>query len=656
MKLNKITLNNFFSFGENVEVDLTQYSNLVLVKGELGAGDNSNGAGKSSLFEAVFWCLTGKTVRGVRAGDVVRLGQKSVAVAIEFTHNGVAYSVLRSWSSSKKETVITLNGKEERFHDSKQATNRIFELLSVTPEILSLVAFYGRKFNTFSDLSPKERAEIVDLLAQGQRWETARELAAKEVKALNFEYEKNNELKNVSLNQFIEVEVEIKNLATKKTEIQENLQSAIRLAEEGVAQANKDLLTAQGAVAFSPTPEELAEFKTRIAVAEANKTKAMADITTLMQEAVKVEDAKVAEIRKLVGEVNFAISAENNAIHNIESTATAKRAQKGQTSCSQCGQSLPNPPDNDSLENEALEIETGIATHREKILSLVADEASLTSKIDALITSKNDSVFVFQGKMSAAINPFTVEIEAIKIEEVKLLLLQKDADEKIQQKSNALEVAVGRLNNVKHSQELAAVDATIKVQTERLESITKDLAGYSKTLEATASSTALTKYWAQGFKDLRFSAFSNTIKTLEELLNAFCSQQGLDFDNIEVTSFKQNSKGTTSPEINIYVVRDGQRMGLDALSEGETQRVDLACFFTFSLLIERSIGFAVDFNVLDEPLSGLDYEGRQKVFGIISNISKDKQIFTIDHDANFQDLFTDTVVIAKENGVSGIKL
>ena len=103
------------------------------------------------------------------------------------------------------------------------------------------------------------------------------------------------------------------------------------------------------------------------------------------------------------------------------------------------------------------------------------------------------------------------------------------------------------------------------------------------------------------------------------------------------------------------MVRNGNKMGLDALSEGETQRVDLACFFTFSLLIEKSLGFPVEFNVLDEPLSGLDYEGRQAVFNIISELSKDRQIFTIDHDANFQDLFSDVIVVHKENGVSCIK-
>ena len=60
----KIQVTNFFSFGE-VEVNLDR-GGYVLVSGiNENPVDNaiSNGSGKSSLFDAVIWCLTGNTIR-----------------------------------------------------------------------------------------------------------------------------------------------------------------------------------------------------------------------------------------------------------------------------------------------------------------------------------------------------------------------------------------------------------------------------------------------------------------------------------------------------------------------------------------------------------------------------------------------------------------
>ena len=49
--IQKVRVSNFLSFGESQEVAFT--SNLNLVVGEVAGNESSNGAGKSSLFEAI---------------------------------------------------------------------------------------------------------------------------------------------------------------------------------------------------------------------------------------------------------------------------------------------------------------------------------------------------------------------------------------------------------------------------------------------------------------------------------------------------------------------------------------------------------------------------------------------------------------------------
>jgi len=70
MKFDKITINNFLGIGE-IEANLADRG-LVLIQGDNrdDSSQNSNGAGKSSVADAVCWCLYGVTARGL-AGDSV---------------------------------------------------------------------------------------------------------------------------------------------------------------------------------------------------------------------------------------------------------------------------------------------------------------------------------------------------------------------------------------------------------------------------------------------------------------------------------------------------------------------------------------------------------------------------------------------------------
>ena len=62
MKIQKIRIKNFYSF-KNVELDFSKYSGIVRILGDNKDSGSSNGAGKSSIFEAVTWGIYGTTIR-----------------------------------------------------------------------------------------------------------------------------------------------------------------------------------------------------------------------------------------------------------------------------------------------------------------------------------------------------------------------------------------------------------------------------------------------------------------------------------------------------------------------------------------------------------------------------------------------------------------
>ena len=661
MQLKKLELSNFFSFGESQTINFDSYKNLVLVKGETSDVDSSNGAGKSSLFEAVFWCLTGRTVRGVRAGDVVRIGEKRVYVSVDFVIKSDQVNVTRKWSADKKIVTLTVNGEEEEFHDARQGTARIFEYLNISPEILSLIGFYGRKFNTFSDLSPKERAEVIDLLAQGDKWEEGRENAAAYLKEVNNNYMVVKEEVECLERRIEDVQEQIKitksELVDSKEAVIESVKEKkieLKGHEENLKESQKDLKKVKSSLfdkdkEIEPIEIKLEEMDVELSSAIALFKKQNKSHDGKYEEELKESEDLLDESKSYKNELK---SKKYDIIKEIEE----KRSQKGRVDCIKCGQPLPHPPDNEKLEKEAVKIEKkDLSPIEEEISGLDDDLKGLVEMIGDMKDQERQRIGNLVSEERKISHKFDKRKEDLVDEKNEILERFREISSSIELRKKDVKitegfivVTQGEIERLENSATVSRLEERLEMRQDSEKKSIKEKVVKEKELPALVKESKLASYWSQGFKDLRFSTFQNTIKVLEELLTSFAKQQGLDFDKIEVTAFKEKSTGGIRPEVNIYVIRKGERMSVDSLSEGETQRVDLACFFTFSLLIEKSIGFPINFAVLDEPLSGLDHSGRQNVFNILSDMSQNKQMFTIDHDANFQDLFSSVIVISKD--------
>ena len=60
MKIRDITIQNFLSI-KKARIDLKKFDGLTIIKGKNLDTGGSNGSGKSSIVEAIYFALTGKT-------------------------------------------------------------------------------------------------------------------------------------------------------------------------------------------------------------------------------------------------------------------------------------------------------------------------------------------------------------------------------------------------------------------------------------------------------------------------------------------------------------------------------------------------------------------------------------------------------------------
>lgn len=164
-----IEISNFMSLGPNNLVELDDQG-FVLVKGSNTENQDkgqSNGAGKSSIFDAIFWTLTGSTLRG--ATDVVNeTAGKDCRCSLIFTNNDTTYRILRTKGDSQYGNCCLVYADDALLSDQTQRSQETISkiLPTLTPEILGSIILLGQGLPyRFSSLSPTKRKDLLESLS-----------------------------------------------------------------------------------------------------------------------------------------------------------------------------------------------------------------------------------------------------------------------------------------------------------------------------------------------------------------------------------------------------------------------------------------------------------------------------------------------------------
>ena len=163
-KLKRFEFDNMFSYGEDNVVDFTKLSGVV---GLFAA----NASGKSSLLDALCFCLFDTSTRTYSAGSVLNNKKNSFKCKLLFEVNGQNYVVERIAKKSRNghvkvnvdfytyddsDEVVSLNG------DQRRTTNANIKQVVGTFEDFILTTLSAQNANTvFIDKTQKERKELL---------------------------------------------------------------------------------------------------------------------------------------------------------------------------------------------------------------------------------------------------------------------------------------------------------------------------------------------------------------------------------------------------------------------------------------------------------------------------------------------------------------
>ena len=206
----KITLHNFLSYRQ-AELDFTGL-HTACICGE-------NGAGKSSLLEAISWAVWGKT-RTSSDDDLIYLGEKSMRVNYEFIYNQEIYRIIRSRQKNRTSSLDfqILSGQEFQSLSGKKIVDtqrHINDCLKIDYHTFTNSAYLRQgKADEFMQKKPADRKKILANLLKLEQYDTLADKAKnleKEYKFRTEEIRRNLDEQKVKIEEKQSIVLDLKN-------------------------------------------------------------------------------------------------------------------------------------------------------------------------------------------------------------------------------------------------------------------------------------------------------------------------------------------------------------------------------------------------------------------------------------------------------------
>ena len=160
MKIEKIVIKNFYSI-RDVELCLSEYQGLTLIKGINKDAKGSNGSGKSALVEAVLFGLTGKTIRKSTEDSLVNNKAKKLCVVqLHITKDNEYIVITRKKKPSSLEFLVGDSNLTKATVAQTQAS--IDETLNTNYKVLVSSMFFGQSNDiSFLDSTADDKRNII---------------------------------------------------------------------------------------------------------------------------------------------------------------------------------------------------------------------------------------------------------------------------------------------------------------------------------------------------------------------------------------------------------------------------------------------------------------------------------------------------------------
>jgi DNA repair exonuclease SbcCD ATPase subunit len=604
--IEKIILENFKSFKGSHTFIFPTESGLYFIQGRNDAEPSlgGNGTGKSTVLDAIVWCLYGQTTRGLRAGEIITRGEGSASVEAHLTVNNEIIVVRRSQNPNS----LTLGSRTVVQGD-------LLKALRLSQQAFTFSVIFPQKGDWFFELKPSEKLTLFSQIMNLEFWLEQSQGAADEANRL---------------------EGKLNNIKSEVEKIGATRAATLTLINECKAKAS--MFASETAVTISKLQASMSALDAVLADKD-KRLKNLDELIGYWTENIKEREASLqrqsgahashaAKVRQYENEIAIIKQA-----HSQAEQAAHKLSSLGAT-CPTCNQTI-----------------TGAHLKAEKTKAakkVALFEADLRLARQNLKESEGfaDKVAVDVTEQTQLIRRINDDIRAWEITANRL-----EAELKAGRKErNALVCTIDAEINRKNP-----YHEMIREKKKLLADLNQQLDQQETLLEEVTAQHAAVKYWIQGFKKLRLFLVEETLLALEIEVNNTLTSLGLIDWSVEFAVERENASGGITKGF-IVLIRNAEwsdPIRLEAYSGGEASRLLLAGNLGLANLIMTQAGLKNTIEMWDEPSNYLSQSGLRDLAETLHQRALDegKIIILIDHHTIDFGEFTKTYLVVKdENG------
>ena len=363
--IKKLTIHHFLSMGD-CEIDLNNrgYCLVSGINNNPKDAAKSNGSGKSTIWSALSYVLTGKTVQGITSDLPNNFYNDGCWVSLSFNVDGHEYLVTRSKEDKTLGTnlKIVMDGVDKSGKGIQESQKALSELLpDLNEELIGSIIILGQGMpDKFTKNTPSKRKEILEHLSKSDFMiEDLKNRVNARICALNNNVREveddtlqNSTLKTTFGQQLANAKLELENLVkeVENTNLDENiqeLQGKLEKIEEKITSLNTKI---------GEINNEVEQATNKVLEATNAKQSAINKVREAHEEYAKEDNEKKT---KLNGDI-YILTNEINKLKAITDI------------CPTCGQRIPNvnKPDTSTKERELEELKKQL----NELNSLIAED------------------------------------------------------------------------------------------------------------------------------------------------------------------------------------------------------------------------------------------------------------------------------------------
>lgn len=696
----QLKLSGFLSYRDAVEVDFTSFD-LACISGQ-------NGAGKSSLLDAITWALFGQA-RG-KSDQVINLHPdvKAAEVSLTFSYEGNTYRVIRRLPRGKSALlefqIVQGENREQRGENGGQGVGggtwrpltertlrdtqaRIVATLRLDYDTFVNASFFLQgKADQFTQQSASQRKQVLGSILGLEIWEAYRERTAERRKGIEKEIagidrsiadiEAELAEEEARKRRLVELETDLKRLtAARKTQqaALENLRQAAAALDQSLAAEKARLeeelrgLREQFSV-FREQSAVIGELTVKIESAK----KSLAEVERGLAKRGEIEEARNAA-REEFARLKAENELQKQAMGDLKARIDRLEAAQG-AACPLCGQALSEKHRQSmlgQLKADGKEKGDRFRANKSRMDELTKQIASLESQAARLANAERERL-----TLSNSITQWTERIEAAqkavqqweligsaRRKEVEALLASEKFQVEIKKPGLSLEAAERALLQLQEqenarNQEVGAARQRVEV----LASLRQRKAGLAAEREEKLQRIARHKTLERAFgKDgVPALLIEQALPQIEARANKLLERLSGGAMSVRFATqaeYKDKKRDDLKETLDIQISDGAGVRDYEMYSGGERFRVDFAIRLALSEVLAQRKGARLQTLVIDEGFGSQDSQGRQRLVEAINLVKDDfAKILVITHLDEMKDAFPNRIEVEKTERGSVVRV